>query len=552
LARRLDAYRRHDYPVPETMLAWNISGAGFDNVGEGGRPVRVPVPRPGRNECLLRVDAMGLCFSDVKLIAAGSDHVRIRGRDLKKNPTRGGHEVALTVAIAGEEEGFRVGDRFILQADVFYKGVGMAVGYVIPGGMAEYFLAPKEVLHGDDGCYLIPISDALGYADAALVEPWACIEAAYRIAARRAPAPDGRALVVDAGGGVPAGVPAGSEIVRAPDLAARAGELASGGGFDDVFVTGAGPDSAGLVAAALAVLGRGGALCLVAPGELPHEVGVDIGRVHYQGIRIVAGGTVEAAYAANVREDLLPGGAAHMSGAGGPMGQMHVQRAIEAERPPSAVVVTDLADDRLEYTAARLGPVAKERGVALACLNPRKYPSPGAAEGALLDFARMAGREGFDDIVVCAPVAALASAAVRQAAPGCVVNVFAGVGLGTVATLDLNAIARKSVRVVGSSGSRLEDMLGVVEKATAGRLSTGRSLGAVGGLAQTLDGLRGLKEGRFPGKTVIFPGIPDMPLIGMADLARDIPQVGRLLADGGAWTRRAEEALLEAKLAFPE
>ena len=214
---KLQRFRDHDYPVPETMLAWEVYGAGFENVGTGGKPVRVPVPKPGPREILCRVDAVGLCFSDVKMILAGPDHPRILGRDLKANPTRGGHELSLTVAAVGEEadpEGaeHRIGDRFILQADVYHEGRGLAVGYVIPGGMAEYWLCPEEVLHGDEGSYLIPIAkDGLSCAEAALVEPWSCIEAAYRIHARGRPR--ARVLVVNTGGstGKPPGIPDDAE-----------------------------------------------------------------------------------------------------------------------------------------------------------------------------------------------------------------------------------------------------------------------------------------------------------------------------------------------------
>lgn len=175
MGSKLERYRRHDYPIPKTMLAWQMTGAGFENVGEHGAPVRIEVPKPGPHEVLCRVDAVGLCFSDVKLILAGNNHPRIKGRDLKKNPTRGGHELSLTVAAVGEKENdrYKVGERYIIQSDIYHKGRGMAFGYVFPGGMSEYTIIPEEALHGDEGSYLIPLEpDGLSYAEAALIEPW--------------------------------------------------------------------------------------------------------------------------------------------------------------------------------------------------------------------------------------------------------------------------------------------------------------------------------------------------------------------------------------------
>jgi len=569
LSSKLDRYRGHDYPIPEQMHSWNLSGAGFEHVGLEGKAVRVPVPRPGPSEVLCRVDAVGLCFSDVKLIMAGSDHPRIRGRDLAADPTRGGHEASLTIVAAGDgEEGdYKIGDRYLLQADVYYQGRSMAVGYVIPGAMAEYMIMPKEGLHGDDGSYLIPIAPGgLGYAEAALVEPWACVEAAYRIDARTAPLAGGRVLVVKMSGGDsrPDGLSADAEVtvLASPspdDVRAAAGDTGAAdglaqsadeqAGFDDCVLVGAGAGSKGLVEACLSILRRDGHLCIVGAGELPHDVMVDIGRMHYHGIRIVAGASVGEAYAANARADLLPGGAAHMSGAGGPMGLMHVQRAVEHEEPPAAVVVTDLANDRLAHIENLLGDVARERGVRLACLNPKEFAEPAAFDEALY---KAAGKDEFDDIVLCAPVAPLVAAAVAQAAPRCVVNVFAGLAVGKSTALDLDRIAKRNIRIVGSSGSGLEDMKSIVRKVESGSLRTGRSLAAIGGLAQTHEGLVGLKEGRFPGKTVIFPSIPDFALTPPSEITESMPEVAKLLDAGGVWTRAAEEAFLEEKLVLPE
>ena len=101
------------------------------------------------------------------------------------------------------------------------------------------------------------------------------------------------------------------------------------------------------------------------------------------------------------------------------------------------------------------------------------------------------------------------------------------------------------IRIIGSSGSRVNDMKAVVAKVESGKLATSRSLAAVGGLAQLLEGLEGLKANRFPGKTVIYPGIPDLPLAAVADLGARMSDVEGKLAPGGVWTNEAEKAFLE-------
>ncbi|MDI7276338.1 MAG: alcohol dehydrogenase catalytic domain-containing protein, partial [Anaerolineae bacterium] len=196
---RLERYRRGSGPLPATHQVWPLYGAGFENLGRGGQPIEVPLPTYGPDEILVRHDAVGLCFSDLKVIKAGQSHPRIYD-DMRTRPVILGHEIALTVVGVGENRRsrFRVGDRFVVQADVIYKGRGLAVGYALPGGLQQYNVMGKEILDGDEGCYLLPLPPERGYAEAALAEPWACVEAAYAIRYRRAPRPGGAALVLAA------------------------------------------------------------------------------------------------------------------------------------------------------------------------------------------------------------------------------------------------------------------------------------------------------------------------------------------------------------------
>jgi L-sorbose 1-phosphate reductase len=179
-------YIKANHGIPKTTLAWRIYGKGMeyfgDDKGLGKKvPVELPIPEPKDDELLVRNDAVGLCFSDTKIIKFGSEHPRITGRDLKKDPVTPGHEVAVTVIKAGKQraKNYKPGQRFIVQADAFYKGKSMSYGYNLPGGLTQYGIIPKEILDGDAGSYLIPIeNDKVGYSEVALVEPWACVVAA--------------------------------------------------------------------------------------------------------------------------------------------------------------------------------------------------------------------------------------------------------------------------------------------------------------------------------------------------------------------------------------
>ncbi|MCX6377428.1 MAG: alcohol dehydrogenase catalytic domain-containing protein, partial [Armatimonadetes bacterium] len=172
--------------LPEEILSWQLKGSGLENIGTKGRPDTVPFPRYSEDDLVARIDAVGLCISDIKLIAAGGTHPQIEGRDLAKNPTVPGHEVAMTiVGVGGKWSGkFSLGSRYIIQADVYYQGKGMAFGYAIPGGLSQFVVIGKQILEGDEGCYLLPVKEETGIAEAALVEPWTCVIASYQIRAR--------------------------------------------------------------------------------------------------------------------------------------------------------------------------------------------------------------------------------------------------------------------------------------------------------------------------------------------------------------------------------
>lgn len=510
---------------PTDYQRWHLYGAGLENVGKDGKPETVALMEPGPDEILVRHDAVGICYSDIKIVNLGAEHPRLQGRDLVENPVVMGHEVALTVVKAGANQTgkFHSGERFIVQADVYYKGRNLAYGYALLGGMAQYGLVGPEVLEGDEGCYLLPIEDKTGYAEAALVEPWACVEAAYHWKERPGPTPEDRALLFKR---------------NTSDLPADANWTVWGGENDDVL----GTDSYDYVLidetptaeefeTICKHLTKGSLVVLHLDKGFERPVSVDVGRIHYDGWLFTS-------WQENKRSDLLGGGTSWFIGAAGPMGQMHVQRALQLPNPPAKIVCTDRHDVRLAALESRLGAMAKERGVELVTINVRTTE---------LDHAALAPN-GYDDIVVMVPSIEAIEEGVPYLAQNGILNVFAGVARGTMATLDVSDIAFKNVRVVGTSGSSIEDMRRTRDLMEKDRLDTGASLAAIGGLSAFRDGLDAVKNSRFPGKTVIFPQIEGLPLTALPDLKDIRPDVYAKLKDGQFWTADAETELLkEAK-----
>lgn len=578
----LERYRKVEYELPANNLRWALFGAGLENLGRDGKPVSVPMPEIGPDELLARVDAVGLCFSDIKLITQGPNHPRISGRDLANDPTVPGHEASLTIVRVGDnlKDRFHVGERYLIQADVFYKGVSMAFGYVIPGALQQFTVITKEIIEGDEGCYLLPVKETDGYAEVALSEPWACVVASHRLAHREALKPCGTTWFIGAdpvyvaqcslgdifseqgaprrvimskltghvkGQLVEASSCRGFDLIYTddvsnPDRLVR--EYTGGRGFDDIVILGT--PSPELVETVSKELANGGILAIVAETPLSRKVQVDVGRVHYDGLHLVGTTTrnVADAYKMERNSEFKPDGKAWIIGAGGPMGQMHTQMAASSDKGPKLVVASDIDDHRLGEIAGRFGEMALARGAELATLNP-KLIDPASFEE---NLTTLTAGERFDDVVVMAPVPALIEQGAEWLGVGGILNIFAGVPRGTLATLDVSDVYLKGVRYVGSSGSLLADLKYTLEQTQTGALSPNHSVAAIGGIGAAQEGLKAVKEGSFPGKVVIWPQLTDLPLVPLVRLGEHMPEVAEKLTPAQMWTKEAEDQLLRSLL----
>ncbi len=564
--------------IPDTMLAWPLYGAGLENLGRNGRPETWATPHPAPDQVLVRSDAVGLCYSDVKILRQGGSHPRLYGRNLAKRPIVQGHEVALTVVEVGEawRDTFVPGQRFALQADIYYRGRNLAYGYVFHGGLAQYNLLGPAALDGDEGCYAIPVPRDMGYAEVALTEPWACVVAAFVPRRRLHIQKDGATWIVGRPGldhaytlgaafdhGLPqrvvaTDVPASllaeiawPEVIRRDgvppqEYAALAQELASGG-FDDIIVLDPTPE---VLDRLPAVIASGGLVNLVGERPLGRPVAVDVGRVHYDAVVYVGtrGPDLSAAYGSSAaaggalrnRTEVTPGGVAWIVGGGGPMGRMHLQRLLEMPQGPRRIMVSETNLLRNPELVADFGPLAERRGIELTVVNPKLMP-PEEHEAALT--AAHAGR-GFDDVVVVVANVAAVEIAARHLAPHGLLVVFGGLARGTVAQLDVSNVYLGGMQMTGSAGSTIHDQAAVLERVAAGHLSTASAVAAIGGLDAARDGMQGLMDGRFPGKMVIYPQAAAFPLTALADLKEVAPAVYDLLDSQGQWTRAAEAEFL--------
>ncbi|MQY72478.1 MAG: zinc-binding dehydrogenase [Dehalococcoidia bacterium] len=577
MSSRFTLYQSANEPIPQKAWAWNLYGPGVENIGRNGRPELIPIPELNADQLLVRIDAVGLCFSDVKLIKQGGKHPKLYNRNLARNPTRLGHEVSLTVMKVGEKlKGqFSQGQRHTIQPDIYQQGKSTAYGYTIPGGLSQFHLIGPEILSADAGSYLLPVGEGLSYAEAALTEPWACVEAAYTQRRRLLPKDGGTMWILGdpddatdyrfaSGLEAPAAIvvtdiPAalmnliaheidttGVSLIERNGLTTEnypvlRDEFTNGLGFDDIVILN--PRSSQMVSEASKLTARRGTFNLVGHTALDGLVMVDVGRIHYDYIAYIGsqGPDIAASYGeTRNRCELRAGGTALFVGAGGPMGQMHIQRAIELADGPNQILATDINPIRLRTLQKRFTTLAEKHGRRLATFNPE------TADGTWYDFVmRRTDSQGADDVIVSVPSAELMAESARVMKPDGMLVLFAGVPNGTVASLDMSAVYLHNAQFTGTSGSKIIDQENIIYQALTGKLSPIRSVAAIGGLDAAQNGIRAMIEGRFPGKIVIFPQLRDLPLISLANLKDKLPDVAPYLAPGDVWTVNAEQVLID-------
>lgn len=533
-------------PTPKTQVAVQLVGPNALRLSEDK-----VLPEPAPHEILARVEAVGLCFSDLKLLEGFDAHPRkgavVAGLDPEtlrevhsyvpdELPTVPGHEVVCrVVAIGSSVQHHRVGERCLVQTD--YRDLATttsnaAFGYNFEGGLQQYVLLDERVTMSRDGTrYLIPVAERHAASAIALVEPWACVEDAYLTRDRRGPKPGGRLLVVAA---QPAERPdLDALLALAPPSAverATEGEVphVAGPAYDDIVYYGACPE---IVEALGAKLAKGGLLNVVLGGErLGRHVALDVGRIHYGGVRWVgtSGSDARDGYERVPQSgELRPGERVLVVGGGGPMGQMHTIRAVAADVPDVSVVATDFDAERRRVLAEMVTPLARARNVGVAVV--------GADE--LLPDAR------FTYIVLMVPAAGLVQRAIEQAGPRAVINVFAGIPAGTLQAIDLDRYIEAGCYAIGTSGSVVEDMHVVLRKLDSGALDTNCSIVAVAGMRGAIAGMRAVQSRAVPGKIVVYPALVDLELTPLAELCARFPTLAAHMP-AGRWTRAAEQELL--------
>jgi len=508
------------------------------------------VHKPGRHQILCRVEAVGLCFSDLKLLKQFSSHARktkiISGIDSEilkgipsyvpgDAPTVPGHEAVVRVsAVGGGVAKFKAGERYLVQTDYRWlptAGSNGSFGYNFEGALQEYVLMDERVITSPAGeSMLIPVSEKLSASAAALVEPWACVEDAYACRQRQTLKPGGRMLVftdVEIGQGVLTDLfdryGRSGQITEASDISTL-GDVR----YDDIVYFGS---DACKVEVLFEKLAAGGlfniALC---GGKFGRDVVTPVGRVHYGGIRLVGtSGSEPAESMGHVPEtgQIRSGDKINIIGAAGPMGTMHVIRNICQGMSGVSIFAGDMDENRLALLSQTAEAMAKKHHVRYNPYNPTKEEMP----------------DGFNYTVLMVPKAELVAGAVKSAAAGGIINIFAGIPATVSTSIELDSYIEKGLYFIGTSGSVLEDMKRLLAKVESGSLDTNVSVAAICGLCCAGEGILALANRAIGGKIVVYPACKGLGLTDLGQLGADLPAVAECLSEG-LWNKKAEDALL--------
>lgn len=243
--------------------------------------------------------------------------------------------------------------------------------------------------------------------------------------------------------------------------------------------------------------------------------------------------------------EIVNGGKMAILAGVGPMGLAAINYVVSrVDKKPSLMVVTDIAQDRLDR-AAEIFPVewAKENGIELVYLNTGNITDPIAA------LKELSGGTGYNDVFVFAPVApVIEQGDAILANDGCL-NFFAGPS-NTVFSAKMNFynVHYAATHIVGTSGGNNDDMVEALDCMSKG-LDPAGLITHIGGLNSVIETTLDLPN--IPGGKKLIYTHKNLPLTAISDfeeLGKENPLFAELAEivtkTKGLWNVEAEDYLL--------
>ncbi len=243
---------------------------------------------------------------------------------------------------------------------------------------------------------------------------------------------------------------------------------------------------------------------------------------------------------------IVEGGKMALLAAAGPMGLGAVDYALHCDRRPGLLVVTDIDDDRIERAKKIFTPEeAASCGVELIFVNTSKMND---VTGYLKSLT---GGDGYDDVLVFAPVKSVFEQGDSILARDGCLNFFAGpTDTNLSAELNLYNIHYASTHVMGTTGGNTDDLIESLKLTEQKLINPAVMVTHIGGLDSVADTVLNLPK--IPGgKKLAYTHI-EMELTSISDFEKkgeSNPHFAKLAEivnrNKGLWCAEAEKYLLE-------
>ncbi len=242
---------------------------------------------------------------------------------------------------------------------------------------------------------------------------------------------------------------------------------------------------------------------------------------------------------------IVPGGCMALLAGAGPMGLGAIDYAINCDRKPGLIVVTDIDNARLSRAAQILTvEKAAAQGVKLMYVNTNNYEDP------LAYLMGLTNGNGYNDVFVYAPVKAVVEMGDKLLARDGCLNFFAGpTNTAFSAEFNFYNVHYAANHIVGTSGGNTDDMIESLKMMQSGNLNPSAMITHIGGLNAVADTIINLPS--IPGGKKLIYTNKEMPLVALSDFAK-LGETDKFYADlaeivaknNGLWCVEAEKYVL--------
>ncbi|MBN2348425.1 MAG: zinc-binding dehydrogenase [Bacteroidales bacterium] len=240
------------------------------------------------------------------------------------------------------------------------------------------------------------------------------------------------------------------------------------------------------------------------------------------------------------------GGKMALLGAAGPMGTAAIDYILHNDKKPGLLVVTDLNSERLKRLTSLLTvDEAKKQGVTLI------YQNAGIIKDVVSELLSYTNNQGFDDVIVFAPVKSLLETGDKILSTDGCLNFFAGpADPDFSASFNFYNAHYNTTHIVASNGGNINDLKDVMQKIEEGKINPALLVTHIGGLNAAADATLNLPQ-ISGSKKLIYTTI-DLPLTAITDFAKK-GLTDSLFAEldticnnyNGLWSVEAENLLLQ-------